>query len=123
MAYSASGGSAESVDIPLGEGDAGTWWILVQNWEASTAGGTDTVDVEHAVVSGDAGNLRAEGPATQPAGEPFTIRTFWDERRMRAGQTWYGSLTLNAAQGEGFIGTVPVTVNRFQDDVTKTVRR
>ncbi len=99
VASSASGGSAESVDIPLGDGDAGDWWILVQNWDASTPGGTDTVNLEHAVVSGDAGNLRAEGPASQPAGDPFTIRAFWDESRMRAGETWYGSLTLNAAPG------------------------
>ena len=121
VASSASGGSEESVDVPLGEGDAGPWWILVQNWEASTAGGTDTVDLEHVVVSGDEGNLRAEGPATQPTGEPFTIRTFWDEPQMRAGQTWYGSLTLDAAPGGTTIGTIPVTVNRFDDDVTKTV--
>ena len=93
----------------------------MQNWEASTAGGTDTVDLEHVVVSGDEGNLRAEGPATQPTGEPFTIRTFWDEPQMRAGQTWYGSLTLDAAPGGTTIGTIPVTVNRFDDDVTKTV--
>ncbi|MGZ5403027.1 MAG: S8 family serine peptidase [Nocardioides sp.] len=121
VATSASGGSAESVDIALGDGDAGNWWILVQNWQASTPGGTDTVDLEHAVVSGDAGNLRAEGPASQPAGEPFTIRTFWDESRMRAGQTWYGSLTLSAAPGGSTIGTIPVTVDRLQDDVTKSV--
>ena len=121
VASSASGGSEETVDIPLGEGDAGQWWILVQNWEASEAGGTDTVDLEHVVVSGDEGNLRAEGPATQPSGDPFTIRTFWDEPQMRAGQTWYGSLTLDAAPGGTTIGTIPVTVNRLEDDVTKTV--
>ncbi len=123
VAFSASGGSAESVDIPLESGDAGEWWILVQNWEASAPGGTDTVDLETAVVAGDAGNLSAEGPATNPQGEPFTIRTFWDESRMRAGQTWYGSLTLDAAPGGTRIGTIPVTVNRVQDDVTKSADR
>jgi uncharacterized repeat protein (TIGR01451 family) len=121
VANSASGGSDESVDIPLGDGDAGEWWILVQNWDASTPGGTDTVDLEHVVVSGDEGNLRAEGPASQPAGEPFTIRAFWDEEEMDAGETWYGSLTLDAAPGGTEIGTIPVTVNRLQDDVTKEV--
>ena len=120
---SASGGSAESCDFPLDEADAGEWWVLVQNWEASSPSATDTVDLETAVVGGDAGNLRAEGPATQPAGEPFTIRTFWDEPRMRAGQTWYGSLSLSSAPGGTDIGTIPVTVNRFEDDVTKSVDR
>ena len=121
VASSASGGSAESVDIPLGEGDAGTWWVLVQNWQASSPTATDTVDLGTAVVAGDAGNLRAEGPATNPVGEPFTIRTFWDEPEMDAGETWYGSVTINAAPGGPEIGTLPVTVNRFEDDVTKTV--
>ncbi len=121
VASSASGGSTESVDIALQDGDAGEWWILVQNWDASTAGGTDTVDLEHAVVGGDAGNLHAEGPTTNPAGEPFTIRSFWDEPEMDAGEIWYGSLTLSAAPGGTLIGTIPVTVNRLQDDVTKTV--
>ena len=42
--------------------EPGTYWVLVQNWEASTAGGTDTTDLVTAVVAGDQGNLRAEGP-------------------------------------------------------------
>ena len=118
---SASGGSAESCDFPLTDGDAGDWWVLVQNWQASAPTATDTVDLETAVVSGDAGNLRAEGSAQQPAGEPFMLRTFWDEPKMKAGQTWYGSLTLRSAPGATEIGTIPVTVNRFEDDVTKSV--
>jgi uncharacterized repeat protein (TIGR01451 family) len=121
VALSASGGSAESVDIPLESGDAGEWWVLVQNWEASAPGGTDSVDLETAVVAGDAGNLTAEGPAAQPQGEPFTIRTFWDEPEMDGGETWYGSLTLDAAPGGTRIGTIPVTVNRLEDDVAKSV--
>jgi uncharacterized repeat protein (TIGR01451 family) len=121
VAYSASGGSAETVDIPLGDDAAEQYWILVQNWEASDADEADTVDLGYAVVAGDEQNLRAEGPDSVSAGEPFTIRTFWDERRMGAGQTWYGSLTLRDAAGDGNeIGTIPVTVNRFADDVTKT---
>ncbi len=117
---SASGGSAERCEVANPE--AGSWWILVQNWEATTAGGSDTAVVATAVVAGDAGNLRAEGP-TGPieAGTPFSIRTFWDEDAMEAGQTWYGSLTLGAAPGtDGHVGVVPVTVRRVEDDVTRT---
>ncbi|MBS42436.1 MAG: hypothetical protein CMH83_04565 [Nocardioides sp.] len=119
VAYSASGGSDEGIDIPLYEGDEGAWWILVQNWEASDAD-TDTVTVEHAVVAGDEGNLTVEGPATQPGGEPFTVRAFWDEPAMEAGQTWYGSISLASAAGGTDLGTIPVTINRLADDVTKT---
>lgn len=120
IASSASGGSAESVDIPLGDDAADEYWILVQNWEASSATAVDTVDLAHAVVAGDEGNLRAEGPDSASAGEPFTIRTFWDEPAMDAGETWYGSLTLRTSGDGEEVGTIPVTVNRLADDVTKT---
>ena len=120
VAMSASGGSAESVEIVNPE--AGTYWVLVQNWEASTAGGTDTTDLVTAVVAGDQGNLRAEGPTGPvPAATPFDIRTFWDESNLDAGQTWHGTLTLGSGPGhEGDIGVIPVTINRVEDDVTKS---
>ena len=56
VAMSASAGSAEAVEIANPE--PGTYWVLVQNWEASTAGGADTADLVTAVVAGDQGNLR-----------------------------------------------------------------
>jgi uncharacterized repeat protein (TIGR01451 family) len=119
LAMSASAGSAESVEIANPE--PGTWWVLVQNWEASPSG-TDTTDLVTAVVAGDQGNLRAEGPdGALPAATPFSIRTFWDEDAMEAGQTWHGTLTLGtSAQTPGDIGVVPVTIDRVADDVTKT---
>ena len=120
VATSAAGGSNESVEIA--NPDAGTYWVLVQNWEASTAGGTDTTDLVTAVVAGDQGNLRAEGPSGPlPAATPFDIRTFWDEAAMEAGQTWHGTLTLGSSSSSpGDIGVVPVTIHRVDDDVTKT---
>ncbi|WP_210650962.1 S8 family serine peptidase [Nocardioides sp. SYSU D00065] len=120
---SASAGSNERVQIANPE--AGTYWVLVQNWEASSAGGTDTTDLVTAVVAGDQGNLRAEGPdGPIPAATPFDIRTFWDEPDMEAGQTWHGTLTLgSSAASPGDIGVIPVTVDRVADDVTKTADR
>ncbi len=117
---SATGGSAESCTVA--KPGAGTWWVLVQNWEASTEGGSDTTDLLTAVVTGDKGNLRATGPqGNVPAGTPFDIRTFWNEPAMEAGQTWYGALTLGtSAKRPGNIGIIPVTVRRIDDDVTKT---
>lgn len=117
---SASGGSAESCSVA--EPEAGTWWVLVQNWEASAPGGTDTTDLLTAVVAGDQGNLRAQGPeGPVPAATPFDIRTFWDEVDMDAGETWHGALTLGSAPGrEGDIGVIPVVIHRITDDVTKT---
>lgn len=120
VAQSASGGSDESVEIA--NPTAGTYWVLVQNWEASTPGGTDTTDLVTAVVAGDQGNLYAEGPSGPlPAATPFDIRTFWDESDLDAGETWHGTLTLGtSAATPGDIGVVPVTINRVADDVTKT---
>jgi uncharacterized repeat protein (TIGR01451 family) len=120
LASSASAGSDEVVEIANPE--PGTYWVLVQNWEASSAGGTDTTELVTAVVAGDQGNLRAEGPeGALPAATPFSIRTFWDEDAMEAGQIWHGTLTLGTSPATpGDIGVVPVTVERVEDDVTKT---
>ena len=51
IAMSASAGSDESIEIANPE--PGTYWVLVQNWEASTAGGTDTTELVTAVVAGE----------------------------------------------------------------------
>ncbi|WP_324651602.1 S8 family serine peptidase [Georgenia sp. H159] len=119
VCMSASSGSGESCDI--GAPEAGTWWVLVQNWESSGEDATDTLTLGTAVVAGDAGNLRAEGPQTQPTNEPFDLRVFYDEPAMEAGQRWFGALSLgSSAQSPGDIGIVPVTLNRFADDVAKT---
>ena len=40
---------------------------------------------------------------------------------MEAGQTWHGTLTLGTSPATpGDIGVVPVTIDRVDDDVTKT---
>ncbi len=120
VAQSAAGGSNESVTIATPA--AGTYWVLVQNYEASTPGGTDTTDLLTAVVAGDEGNLRAEGPqGPVAAATPFDIRTFWDESAMEAGQTWIGALTLgSSSDSPDDIGIIPVAIHRVADDVTKS---
>ncbi|PZF80540.1 S8 family serine peptidase [Jiangella anatolica] len=116
---SATGSAAEFCDV--GSPEAGTWWILVQNWDASTPGGTDTVTLGTAVVTAGEGNLTVEGPATQPLGEPFTVRAFYDEPDLDPGETWYGAVALGSSpDSPGDIGVIPVTVTRHADDVTKT---
>ncbi|WP_116947201.1 S8 family serine peptidase [Jiangella endophytica] len=116
---SATGTADEFCDV--GNPEAGTWWILVQNWDASTPGGTDTVTLGTAVVAGDEGNLTVEGPASQPGGEPFTVRAYYDEADLDPGETWYGAIALGSApDSAGDIGVIPVTVTRHADDVTKT---
>ncbi|MCX6050422.1 MAG: S8 family serine peptidase, partial [Chloroflexi bacterium] len=119
VCVSASGTALESclVDYPA----AGTWWILVQNWEAS-ANAPDVITLAHAVVAGDNGNLRVEGPATVAAGTPFDVRVFWNEPALQAGETWYGAFSLGTDPANpGNLGTIFVNVIREADDVVKTV--
>ena len=76
-----------------------------------------------AVVAGDQGNLRAEGPdGALPAATPFSIRTFWDEdadggRRDLARHAHARHL---ARDTRATSASCPVTVTRVDDDVTKT---
>lgn len=116
---SASFGSDERCDLAAPE--AGTWWVVVQNWQSSDEDATDTLTLGTAVVGSDAGNMWVEGPQAQPVGEPFDLRVFYDEPALEAGQRWYGALSLGSSpQSPGDIGIIPVDLNRFADDVTKT---
>ncbi len=114
---SASGGSWESCDIMAP--DAGDWYVIIINFEESVPGVPDAVTLGTVVVPGtDAGNMVIEGPASVPALEPYDLTVYWDEPALVAGDRWYGAFTLNS--GAGDIGTIPVTLYRHDDDVTKT---
>jgi uncharacterized repeat protein (TIGR01451 family) len=100
---------------------AGSWWILVQNWAAST-NPPDLVTLASAVVTAqDLGNMTVEGPTSVPAGVPFDIRLFWNTPAMKAGDRWYGAFSLGTDAGHpGNIATIPVNIIRADDDVIKT---
>jgi uncharacterized repeat protein (TIGR01451 family) len=117
VCFSATAAALESclIDYPA----AGTWWILVQNWEASDAP-PDTVILSHGVVAGDNGNLTAEDLGALPAGQPFALRVFWNEPAMQAGETWYGAISLGTDPANpGNLGTIFINVIREMDDVSK----
>ncbi|MET0459049.1 MAG: pre-peptidase C-terminal domain-containing protein, partial [Ilumatobacteraceae bacterium] len=121
VCVSASGGSQEACDIP--DPQAGTWWVLVQNWEASGTGASDEYVVNTAVVPGtDLGNAGVTGPSGPiPVGQPYDVRFHWDIPEMEVGDTWYGTIVLGSAPDAfGDIGSFPVTIHREEDDVTKT---
>ena len=102
----------------------GTYWVLVQNWEATTAGGTDTADLVTAVVAGDQGNLRAEGPdgalPRRAVRHPHLLGRARDGRRRDLVRHAH---SRHRARQRGDIGVIPVTVTRVEDDVTKSVGR
>ena len=66
VCVSATATADEFCDV--GDPEAGTYWVVVQNWQASAPGATDTVTLGTAVVAGDEGNMSVEGPASQPTG-------------------------------------------------------
>ncbi len=119
VCVSASGTALESckIDNPA----AGEWWILVQNWDASSAP-PDAITLAYAIVAGDAGNFWVEGPSSVAAGTPFDLRVYWDVPTMVAGESWYGAFTIGTDPANpGNIGTIFVNLNRLRDDVVKAV--
>lgn len=124
VCVSAAGGSAEECDFVPDPADAGQYWVLVQNWQASGAG-DDTATLTTGITVADEGNMTVEGPNPGPepieAGQPFTVTVNWDEPAMEPGQSWYGTVTLGTDAGNAEnIGTFFVTVNRVGTDLVVT---
>lgn len=112
--------AAEHCDVA--DPAAGTWWILVQNWEGTDAQ-PDAYTLATGIVPGeDLGNAGIDGPeGTVPSGEPYDVLFHWDIPEMVAGDRWYGTASLGSTPGTvGDIGSFPVTIRRAADDVAKT---
>ncbi len=100
---------------------AGTYIILIQNFQASTTGASDVVNLSTAVVGGDAGNMTVTGPNTVPAGTPFKVNVGWNLPTAVANDRWYGAFDLGTdAANPGNIGTVAVNLKRITDEVSVT---
>jgi subtilisin family serine protease len=103
------------------EPDAGSYWVLVQNWAASALGAIDDITLSVGVVTGDAGNMVVEGPETAAELTPYDLTVYYDISESMAGDVWYGAFTFgSSAATPGDIGTIAVDVVRFSDDVVKT---
>jgi subtilisin family serine protease len=105
LCLSASSGNAER--CTLEEPEAGSYWVLVQNWAASGPGATDTVALTTAVPeAGDAGNLTATGPESVGPQEEFDVDLAWD---LEAPSTlWFGALTLGSDEDDAEQLTLPI---------------
>ncbi len=115
---SASGGSLEYCSEM--QPDPGTWWVIVQNWEASGVGVADYGKLATAVVP-ENNALSFDAPNTVPASTPFDVNVYWDEPSMMAGDYWYGYFALGTDPGNaGNLGAVPVNLIRIGDDVVKS---
>ncbi|MFD7312100.1 S8 family serine peptidase [Promicromonospora sp. NPDC059942] len=117
---STTSSAAEACDIP--DPEAGTWWVLVQNW-TGTGDQPDAHTLATAVVpTEDLGNAGVAGPDGEvPVGEPYDVRLHWNLPTAAAGDVFFGTAVLGSSpDSPGDIGEIPVRISRVADDVTKT---
>jgi uncharacterized repeat protein (TIGR01451 family) len=117
---STTSSSAEACDIP--DPEAGTWWVVVQNWGGSTSQ-PDAHTLATAVVpSEDLGNAGVAGPEGEvPVGEPYDVRVHWNLPDAAEGDLYFGTAVLGTSpDNAGDIGEIPIRLSRVADDVTKT---
>ena len=80
---------------------AGTWWVLIQNWE-----GSDTQPDTYTLATGgvpahDLGNAGVDGPdGPVPPASRTTSASHWDIPEMVAGDIWYGTAVLGIVAGD-----------------------
>lgn len=120
VCQSASGTALESCTV---DAQTGQYWLIIQNWAVPATGTEHGFTVATAVVPNtDLGNMDVTGPPAVPQLDPFSVVVGWNLDDASAGDRFYGAFSLGtSASKPGNIGTVPVRLNRVDDDVTKTV--
>lgn len=111
----------EYCDVPYP--DAGTYWVLAQNFKESSAS-PDAITLATAVVpTTDAANLAINGPSSIPVATSFALTFTWNIPTMMAGDRWYGAFTVGTDAGNpaNLTDYIPVDLIRYPNDVTKTV--
>jgi subtilisin family serine protease len=91
---------------------AGNWWVLIQNWAASSSG-QDNVPYEIAVLSDSRDrSLVAFGPGVHPGGS-LNLPVYWDQAEMLRNQRWIGAIGLASSPDEfADLGATSVAVLR-----------
>ena len=121
VAISATAATEEyvSLDMP----DAGNYWIIVQNWAASSdeAGFEDDFVLAYAMVDNQAGDgltIDADGLSAIPQLTEFNIRVSWDLGDAVEGDIYVGAVALGTdADNADNLGIIPVDIVRGMNDV------
>ncbi|MFU8830865.1 MAG: hypothetical protein ACNA7J_01800, partial [Wenzhouxiangella sp.] len=96
---------------------SGTWWILVQNWEASSDGASDDVELDIAVLAAASDHsLVLSGPGVHVGGS-LSLRLYWDQPAMRQGERWMGAVGISSTPDAlADSGVFPVSITRTGDN-------
>lgn len=91
--------------------EPGSWWIVVQNWTASAA--EDSVTLEYAVINAaENDDLVIYGPGVHQAGL-LSLGLSWSKPEMRRDERYLGLITIaGGASPAARVGSVPVILER-----------
>jgi len=74
---------------------AGTWWVVVQNWKQS-ANAPDLASLVYAVVGAETSDLTASAPVSATAQAPFNVALNWTTPAARPQDRFYGAVALGS---------------------------
>ena len=99
--------------------EAGTYWVLVQNWRGTEAPEDKFTLAITRIDENSKGNVTASGPETVLFDEPFDINVFWNIPEFQVGDIKKGWLEVGteAAHPDNIL-SMPLSLLRIQDDVT-----
>ena len=92
----------------------GDYWVVVQNWDASSAAGGDDVTLITAIVGPDSDSrLAASGPGITTKNQQFSVRVSWDNVNALPGEQWLGAVGVGTSSDHpANLGVIPVYFQR-----------
>ena len=112
----ASASAVATESCKLQNPGAGTYWVLVRNWQGSLAG-IDDIQLAVSTIPGtDNRNLTVTGPASSIlAGQPFSIALRWNEPALAPGAVWFALVEYGSdARHPNNAGSLLVKLTRTQ---------
>ncbi|MEM1080860.1 MAG: S8 family serine peptidase, partial [Pseudomonadota bacterium] len=92
---------------------AGNWWILVQNWNASSPSANDNIPFLYGVMTAqDDPSLVVSGAGSHPGGD-LELPVYWIQDQMLEDERWFGAVGIASSPDSlANVGVVPVSVRR-----------
>src|SRR5699024_5648443 len=92
---------------------SGQWWVMIQNWQASSSGARDDVELELAVLrESDGYDFTVSGPGFHPGGE-LELDFHWDEPAMLRNRRRLAAVGLGSSPDDlEDLGVLPVVLTR-----------